>query len=793
VDWSNNIKEVPEGVSHAFEAVFQSVSDCVLVTDTSWRIMKANRRAFELFGYAEHELLGREADMLIPGAFAREDDSHVQNDLETGEPRVVGSRDRDVTARTRDGSLVAMGLTVNETIVDGRLVFISTLREIRNRKEPEQDGPAAAKQVAESEKMLRLVADSLPVLIAYFDTDLRYRFVNRTAARWYARDAGKILRRRVGEVLGEEMESEIQSYLQAAAQGHTVRFEKQMTYPDGVIRDAEIYYVPEIDADGNVKGFFGLVVDATERKQAEQELLLTRRRLELILDSAGEGIYGLDTQGRATFVNSAAARFTGWPAEDLLDRELHELIHHTRAGGSHYPAEECPIYAAMRDGVARRVEEEVFWARDGTSFPVEYVSTPMHDENGELAGAVVVFRDVSERKSTEAQLRHAQKMESIGQMTGGIAHDFNNLLGVVIGSLDMLERMVSGDEKKLERVHTAQKAALRGADLTKRLLAVARRQSLHPQSTDVNEVISELTKILPQTLGSDIEIETRLTEPLAAVMVDRSEFENVLLNLAINARDAMPDGGKLYFRTETANLCEEYVAVKSGDIEPGQYVRISVTDTGCGMSQETMDRAFEPFYSTKERGKSSGLGLSMVYGFIKQSRGNVRVYSEEGEGTTVNIYLPATDHAGNRESVPAPVAEANGRPGDEKILVVDDEVELLEIAVTYLEELGYTVYPATDADTALGLLEKNGDIALLLTDVIMPGGMNGVALAAAVRERVPGTRVLYTSGFPSDALADKSGVEVDSRIVVKPYRKEELARAVRDTLDNGVERDDVDR
>ncbi|KAA3621478.1 MAG: response regulator, partial [Proteobacteria bacterium] len=419
---------------------------------------------------------------------------------------------------------------------------------------------------------------------------------------------------------------------------------------------------------------------------------------------------------------------------------------------------------------------------DGTEFPVEVNLAPA--TMGDETLVISIIRDYSDHRELEAQLRQSQKMEAIGQLTGGMAHDFNNLLGVIIGNLDLASRNVDEDSPARKRLETAKRAAKRGADLTRRMLAVARRQSLKPQPASINHVIEEISEILPRTLGPSVELVVKLQEQLPAVMVDQSEFENALLNLAINARDAMPQGGKLYIRTELATLGDDYLPVRNNEIPPGVYARISITDTGVGMTSEIMSRVFEPFYTTKEGGKGTGLGLAMIYGFIKQSRGNIRIYSEPGQGTTVNVYLPTTEQPVIApEHVSAPVS--NGIHGKESILVVDDEVELLEVAVTYLEELGYTVHPATDGNSALEMLDAHPSIDLLLTDVVMPGGMNGVALAKEVRKRSPRTKVLYTSGFPSNVLADKSEIKIDAPLIGKPYQKPDLAARVRDVLDNG--------
>ena len=515
-------------------------------------------------------------------------------------------------------------------------------------------------------------------------------------------------------------------------------------------------------------------------KITDAALLRSEERFRVLLEAAPDAIIISDDDGRIVHANERASKDFGYEPDALLSRRIDDLV----------PIDVRGRHAALRAGymshpetrVVRPVVDMHGLRADGSEFPVEISLAPVETDAGLLVMSVI--RDRSQQHEMEAQFRQSQKMEAIGQLTGGMAHDFNNLLGIIIGNLDLLDRNLSGDDLAGRRLASARKAALRGADLTSRMLAVARRQSLQPQATDVNDVIRDIVAILPRTLGPDIELSLELDESVPAVMVDRSQLENALLNLALNARDAMPSGGRLYIRTEAVDLDADYAPAQNGDIVPGWYVRISISDTGSGMSQDTLQRAFEPFFTTKQPGKGTGLGLAMIYGFIKQSRGNIRMYSEPGEGTTVKAYLPATE-----QTVDA--CRGTGKDeehrvgGRETILVVDDEVDLLDIAVTCLEEAGYTVYASPDGHTALEILARHPETDLLLTDVVMPGGLHGVALAEKARERVATIQVVYTSGFPSNVLADKVELKLDAPMVGKPYRRDELLRRVREVLDAG--------
>jgi signal transduction histidine kinase/CheY-like chemotaxis protein len=396
---------------------------------------------------------------------------------------------------------------------------------------------------------------------------------------------------------------------------------------------------------------------------------------------------------------------------------------------------------------------------------------------------------IAGREKAEEALRHAQKMESIGQLTGGVAHDFNNVLAIILGSLEMLERRVAegADRSRLERpIANAKVGAERAAALIRSLLAFSRRQPLRPQPLDVNRLVSGMSELLRRTLGEQVAIETVVAGGLWRTLADPNQLENAILNLAVNARDAMPHGGKLTIETANAYLDARYTA-EYEDVEPGQYVVLGITDTGSGMSKEVMERAFEPFYTTKDVGQGTGLGLSQVYGLVKQSGGHVKIYSEEGEGTTIKIYLPRL-LAGAEAQVPAAPAEpalpepAAAGPDAEAVLVVEDDDDVREHSAGMLSELGYPVFEARDGAEALRVLDEQPRIALLFTDVGLPGGMNGRALADEALSRRPDLKVLYTTGYARNAIVHDGRLDPGVHLVAKPFTYAELAEAVRRVL-----------
>jgi signal transduction histidine kinase/ActR/RegA family two-component response regulator len=388
-------------------------------------------------------------------------------------------------------------------------------------------------------------------------------------------------------------------------------------------------------------------------------------------------------------------------------------------------------------------------------------------------------RQEKELKETLAQLQQAQKMETVGNLTGGIAHDFNNLLGILIGNLDLLKEMLESDEDASELVDAALEAGLRGKDLNRRLLAFARRQSLKPETIDVNETLASMTKLLQRSLGERVEISIRSTADIWSVTVDPTQLETAILNLGVNARDAMPNGGKLAIETANVHLDDSFVDVHE-EVIPGPYVMLAVSDEGIGMAEEIVKRVFDPFFTTKEVGQGTGLGLSMVHGFIKQSGGHVSVYSEKGIGTTVKLFLPR-DANSVAEAEDDSKSQKQPHGHGQRVLLVEDNEGMRKIARKQLSDLGYEVLEADRASAALEILEKGENVDLVFSDVVMPGELDGIGLANRLSKDYPGLPVLLTSGFTARASDDFEGTaisETNAELLAKPYRKEELALAI---------------
>ncbi len=501
--------------------------------------------------------------------------------------------------------------------------------------------------------------------------------------------------------------------------------------------------------------------------------------LRLLLQATEEGIYGIDESCTCRFINNAAAAMFGYEPDELIGRDIHALIHHHDAQGRPYPIEACPISPqAIHTGTACHVEDEMFWRRDGTAFPVEYTSNPIK-ERDRVLGAVAVFTDITKRKQLEEQLRHSQKMEGIGRLAGGIAHDFNNLLTVINGYSRLLLDSLTPEAPMWSALEEINKAGRHAASLTSQLLAFSRRQVLDPRILDLNLVVNELERMLRRLIGEDITLQLSLAPAPGQVKADPGQVEQVIVNLAVNARDAMPRGGTLTIETANVELDENFARVHPG-VSPGPYVLLALSDTGCGMDAATQARLFEPFFTTKELGKGTGLGLSTSYGIVKQSGGHIAVYSEVGRGTTFTIYLPRilgeVTHKAKPSPQPLPL-------GSETILLAEDEEMVRIFTKAVLESQGYTVLEARDGSQALELARQHGGpIHLLVTDVVMPG-MSGRALAERLAQAHPDTTVLYLSGYTDNTIVPHGVLDEGTAFLQKPFTPHALALKVREVLD----------
>ncbi len=528
----------------------------------------------------------------------------------------------------------------------------------------------------------------------------------------------------------------------------------------------------------SLTGSLTSLIDELTRTEAElrssADEIERRQRLQAaIVENMADALF-VNKAGRIVFANSAFLRLVGASsAGSVIGTSPLALFH-----PDYRPLVEERIRVLGQPGGQVPTVEERIVGLDGRVVDVEVTAAAFLDDGDHAI--LVIMHDLTARKVTERQLSHAQRMEAVGHLTGGMAHDFNNLLTVIIGNLDLLEAEIADKPDALELVDMALQASLRGAELTRQLLAFSRRQALDPKVFRMNELVTGTIELLRRTLGERIDVRVQLADDLWPAMADPAQLESAIANLAINARDAMPDGGALTIQTANRHLDDQYAA-ENAEVEPGEYVMLAISDTGTGIPPELIARVFEPFFTTKTAGKGSGLGLSMIYGFAKQSRGHVKIYSEPGHGTTVRLYLPRAESAEIPQALETSGA-ASVPAGDATILVVEDKPEVRQVVVRQLEELGYRVVEAENPAAALHFIEGDQRIDVLFTDIVMPGGMTGVDLAQEARRCRPTLKVVFTSGFADILNGKEQAARALGPLLSKPYRKQDLARQIHDIL-----------
>ena len=557
--------------------------------------------------------------------------------------------------------------------------------------------------------------------------------------------------------------------------GGTASWNYRIFRPDGTMRYLTAQAEATFGASGKPVRVSGTVQDVTERREAELATRRTETFLDLIVQNIPAMLFVKDAEElRFITMNRTGETLLGISREELIGKNDRDF----------FPAEQAEGFISKDKAVleARKpqlIAEETIQTRHQGQRLLRTVKVPVFDEEDRPLYLLGFSSDITEQKQLELQFRQAQKMETVGHLTGGVAHDFNNVLMAMQLNLEVVEERLRGDPEAAECLRVALNAVNRGAELTARLLAFSRRQPLQPRVVNINLLVREMMRLLHRTLEEDLDVETVLGAGVWSIEVDGSQLENALINLAVNARDAMPEGGKLTIETANTRLDDDY-ARELDDVRPGQYVMIAVSDTGAGMTPEVMERAFDPFFTTKDVGKGSGLGLSMVYGFVKQSGGHVKLYSEPGEGTTVKLYFPrvlaaATTEAG--DIVPAV------QPGNEVVLLVEDDPNVRLSVVRSLETFGYRVHPVESGPDAIAIVKDGLRPALLLADVVLPRGMSGSEVSAAITRLAPGCRTLYMSGYTDNAIVHHGRLDPGVVLISKPFTRQALAAKIREVLD----------
>ena len=734
--------------------LLDAVGEAVMATDLTGTITYWNRAAETLYGWRADEVVGRSVMDVTPAEQSREQAEAIMACLRAGQ-----KWSGEFVVRRRDGTPFRAFVT-DTPVIDaaGRLTgIVGVSVDVSERHR-------VGEALRASEERYRTLLEQAPDTIIVADPAGRVTVANEAATRLlgYARE--ELVGRHIEELFAAEDIAARPLRLDELHVGAALLTERVMRRKDGLTVPVEINATRL--ADGSLRG---IVRDVTERREAEDKLRRQTQLLQVIFDHIPAMITLADAAGRPAFANREWDRVSGWTIEEARDLDLFSELYPD-------PEERARVLTFMRAATGRPGDFRMR-VRDGRTLDTVWVSVMLSD--GSVLG---MGRDVTERRQLEEQLRQAQKMEAVGRLAGGVAHDFNNLIQVITGGALFASEHLPPDSPARAELSEIEAAAGRAAALTRQLLAFSRRQVLKPERLDTNRIVSTVERMLRRVIGADVALATELQPGLPMVHADAGQLEQVLLNLAVNARDAMPDGGTLTIETREVRLDAD-AARRRGDLEPGAYVALRVRDTGVGMDDATRMRLFEPFFTTKEPGRGTGLGLATVYGIVTQSGGRVLVESAPGAGSTFTILLPALAGA----STPtASAAAARTVGGTETILLVEDEATVRGAVRRMLERAGYAVLEAGRAADALRLLdEPDRRVALVLADVVLPDA-GAETLASRIRERRRGVRILLMSGYGGEAVSRQLSAAGDTELLAKPFTPDELLRRVRDALDAPV-------
>jgi PAS domain S-box-containing protein len=744
-------------------AIVEFSDDAIIGKDLNSIITSWNKGAERIFGYSASEMLGASIMRLIP-ADRRDEENHILGEIRRGK----SVEHFETVRQTKDGRLIDVSVTASPVKdASGKSIGVSKVaRDITNRK-------LAERTLHESEEQLRLFVEHAPAALAMFDRGMRYM---RTSRRWLADYGlvGRDLRGLSHYQIFPDVPEKWKEIHRRAMKGEVVtqdsdRFERG----DGTNLWIRWEVRPWSEIGGKIGGIVIFTEDITERKQAEEKLQKSEEMFSKAFRNSPFAIsISTEKDGRFLDVNEAFLDLFAYERRDIIGKTSNDL------GLWANPEQRGEMIRNFSD--SGRLRGFRYQGKTSKEETLELeMFAEMIDLNGEKC-LLATARDVTEAQRLEAQFRQAQKMEAVGLLAGGVAHDFNNHLGVIMGYSDLILDGFPPDDPRCRQVQQIKKAGQRATALTRQLLAFSRKQVFQPKVLDINSLVSDFDKMLRRMLTEEIELVNSLTPGIGKIKADPGQIEQVIMNLVVNSRDAMPNGGKVVVETANLDLDESYCH-SHPSAKPGPHVMLAVSDTGTGMDAKTQARIFEPFFTTKEEGKGTGLGLATVYGVVKQSEGHIWVYSELGKGTTFKIYFPRIDG-------PAHTAEIDRHGvktlhGSETILVAEDSEPLRELTCALLVSNGYTVLAAENAAQAIEIAER-GDrpIHILLTDVIMPG-MNGRELAKRLSAGRPDMKVLFMSGYTSDAIVNHGVLEPGIFLIEKPFSQDALMRKVREVLD----------
>ena len=740
-----------------YRALLEAAPDAIIVVDQLGTIVLVNAQAQKLFGYARNELIGKPAEVLISESFRSGHRDRYSSFLAppAERPAVLGT---ELFALRKDGSEFPVEIRLSPIDTAKGTLVSSAIRDITDRRRTEEDLRRLASIVAYSDDAI--IGETLEGIITTW---------NASAERMYGYTAAEAMGKSASMLVPADRLDEITKIRERLKSGQIVdHFESLRVRKDGGEFPVEITVSPIRDQMEIVVGTSAIGRDISERKRREED----QSRLAAVVESSHDAIIGRTLDGIITHWNKGAQRIYGYSSAEIIGKPKSMLF------SPHERAQSLETLGRVKHGETVEEPDATRVRRDGTEVHFSLIHAPIRNVDGEVIGVSTVGRDVTESRQLEGMFRQAQRMDAVGQLAGGIAHDFNNLLAVILGYTELLLDNLSADDSKRRDVDEIQRAAERAALLTRQLLAFSRKQVLQPRVLDVNAVVAGAENLLQRLIGENIELRVILKPALGRVKADAGQLEQIVMNLAVNSRDAMPAGGKLTIETSNVTLDEPYTS-EHACTSQGPHVMLAVTDTGCGMDEETKRHIFDPFFTTKGPGKGTGLGLATVYGIVKQSGGSVRVNTEPGVGTTFNVYFPCVDAA---VEVPLLIGDAEADRGSKTILIVEDDAALLQVTHRALRELGYSTLPASNPAQALQISERHsGPIHLMVTDVILPG-MSGGQLASHLSLIRPEMKVLYISGYTDDTIVHHGVLNAGLAFLQKPFSPKTLARKVTEVL-----------